>query len=95
MFQLTKKEFDILRSQSATSKTGSGGRRYTPWVFTEHGVVMAATVLYSDRAVAASKFIVDVFVELKRRHDMSTDGMLVPVGAVEASSAFWQASLAT
>lgn len=90
VFQLTKKEFDALRSQSATSKTGRGGRRYTPWVFTEHGVVMAATVLDSDRAVAASKFIVDVFVELKRRHDMSTDGMLVPVGAVETSSAFWQ-----
>jgi len=77
-FQLTKKEFEALRSQiatskdgsrsqDATSKTGRGGRRYPPWVFTEHGVVMAATVLNSGRAIEASKFIVDVFVELKRR----------------------------
>lgn len=68
-FRLMQHEFDALRSQSATSKThpGKGGRRYPPWVFTEYGVVMAATVLDSDRAVEASRFIVDVFVAVKRR----------------------------
>ena len=50
-FQISKNEFAILRSQNATSKAGRGGRRYPPWVFTEHGVVMAATVLDSDKAV--------------------------------------------
>ena len=35
MFQLTEKEYDVLRSQSATSKQGRGGRRYTPYAFTE------------------------------------------------------------
>jgi len=40
-FQLTESEWKRLRSQNAISK-GRGGRRYTPYVFTEHGVVMAA-----------------------------------------------------
>lgn len=69
-FKLTDEEFTALRSQSATSeggRGGRGGRRYAPWVFTEHGVVMAATVLDSERAAEASKLIVDVFVEVKRR----------------------------
>lgn len=66
-FQLTRDEHEALRSQSATSKTGRGGRRYPPWAFTEHGVVMVATVLDSERAIEASKFVVDVFVEVKRK----------------------------
>ena len=86
-FQLTKKEFDALRSQAATSKRGRGGRRYPPWAFTEYGVVMAATVLDSDKAVQASKFVVDVFVELKRRVAKGTRTALVPVQPVEGISA--------
>ncbi|MFI4972457.1 MAG: ORF6N domain-containing protein [Hyphomicrobiales bacterium] len=42
MFQLTKDEATALRSQSATSKEGRGGRRYAPYVFTEQGVAMLA-----------------------------------------------------
>ena len=37
-FRLTKEEFDALKSQSATSNPGRGGRRYPPWAFTEHRV---------------------------------------------------------
>lgn len=68
-FVLSRGEFEALRSQSATSKVGQGrgGRRYPPWAFTEYGVVMAATILDSDRAVEVSRLIVDVFVEIKRR----------------------------
>ncbi len=66
-FQLTPAEFAALKSQSATSKPGRGGRRTPPWAFTEHGVVMAATVLDSHQAVEASRFVVEVFVELRRR----------------------------
>jgi ORF6N domain len=66
-FQLTVEEFAILRSQIATSSGTHGGRRYPPWVFTEHGVVMAATVLNSDTAVAAMKLVVEVFVQERRR----------------------------
>lgn len=65
MFQLTSKEHDTLRSQIATSKKSRGGRRYMPFAFTEHGAIMAATVLNSDRAVQMSVFVVRAFVRLR------------------------------
>lgn len=51
MFQLTKQEFDDLKSQSVTSSSGWGGRRSAPYVFTEQGVAMLSSVLRSKRAV--------------------------------------------
>jgi hypothetical protein len=54
MFQLTKAEAEALRSQIATSNDGRGGRRYTPYVFTEQGVAMLSGVLRSDRAVTVN-----------------------------------------
>ncbi|MDH4088106.1 MAG: ORF6N domain-containing protein [Nitrospira sp.] len=46
--------------------TGShGGRRYRPWAFTEHGAVMAANILHSERAVQMSVFVVRAFVRLR------------------------------
>src|SRR6202167_275136 len=65
MFQLTEKEHAALRSQIATSKKSRGGRRYTPYAFTEHGAIMAATVLNSERAVQMSVFVVRAFVRLR------------------------------
>ncbi len=65
MFQLNSKEYDSLRSQIATSKAGRGGRRYLPQAFTEHGAIMAATVLKSERAVEMSVFVVRAFVRLR------------------------------
>lgn len=65
MFQLTMKEYEVLRLQIATSKRGRGGRRYLPYVFTEHGAIMAATVLNSKRAVQMSVFVVRAFVRLR------------------------------
>ena len=53
-----------LRSQIVTS-TSHGGRRYTPLVFTEHGAIMAATILNSPRAVAMSVYVVRAFVRLR------------------------------
>src|ERR1019366_1723893 len=47
LFQLTPAEAAALRSQIVISKPGRGGRRYLPFVFTEHGALMAATVLNS------------------------------------------------
>jgi hypothetical protein len=64
MFRLTRKEHESLRSQIATSKN-RGGRRYTPYAFTEHGAIMAATVLNSERAVQMSVFVVRAFVRLR------------------------------
>jgi ORF6N domain len=63
-FRLTAGEFTNLRSQIATSN-GRGGRRYLPWVFTEHGAIMLASVLNSDVAVQASVRVVRAFVRLR------------------------------
>jgi len=63
-FQLSRKEFANLRSQSATSSS-HGGRRSLPYAFTEHGVLMAANVLNSPRAVAVSVALVKAFVRLR------------------------------
>ena len=65
VFRLTSKEDEVLRSQSVTSKQGRGGRRYAPYAFTEHGAIMAATVLNSERAVQMSVFVVRAFVRLR------------------------------
>ncbi len=66
MFQLTNQELAILRSQFATSSSPAwGGRRYAPYAFTEHGAIMAATVLNSPRAVEVSIYVVRAFVQLR------------------------------
>src|SRR5713101_1599893 len=57
-FRLTDEEFADLMSQFATSSSKHGGRRKLPLVFTEHGAIMAANVLNSKRAVAASVQVV-------------------------------------
>jgi hypothetical protein len=67
MFQLSREEIVSLRSQIATSKyTGRGGRRYLPYAFTEHGAIMAATVLNSPRAIEMSVYVVRAFVQLRQ-----------------------------
>jgi hypothetical protein len=62
-FQLTPDEWECLRSQNATSNRG--GRRYAPFVFTEHGALMAAGVLNSPRAIEMSIFVVRTFVAMR------------------------------
>ena len=64
-FQLTKKEWDGLRSQTVTSK-GRGGRKYHPYAFTEQGVAMLSSVLRSQRAVQVNIEIMRAFVRLRR-----------------------------
>jgi hypothetical protein len=82
-FQLAAAEFADLRSQYATSNaqpadllrenwsqfatSSHGGRRYAPWVFTEHGALMAANILRSERAVQMSVFIVRAFIRLREQ----------------------------
>lgn len=66
MFQVTNQELAILRSQFATSSSRPwGGRRYRPYAFTEHGAIMAATVLNSERAVEMSVYVVRAFVRMR------------------------------
>ena len=61
--RLMAHEFENLKSQFAISSWG--GRRKLPLAFTEHGAIMAASVLNSDRAVAMSVYVVRAFVQLR------------------------------
>jgi hypothetical protein len=66
MFQLTAEETGSLRSQFATLKAGRGKhRKYLPYVFTEHGAIMAATILNSPHAIEMSVYVVRAFVQLR------------------------------
>lgn len=70
-FQLTKEEYENLISQNVISsfqeeKSGYGGRRKLPYVFTEQGIAMLASVLRSEIAVQTSIHIMDSFVEMRR-----------------------------
>ncbi|HEX7507006.1 MAG TPA: ORF6N domain-containing protein [Polyangia bacterium] len=66
-FQLTREDYEALRSQTVISKTERrGGRQYLPYAFTEHGAVMAATVLNSPKAVEMSVEVVRAFVRLRQ-----------------------------
>jgi hypothetical protein len=70
MFELTEIELVSLRSQIVTSKTGRGGARYLPMVFSEYGILQLANVLRSPRARQMSIRIIEIFVKL---HKMLAD----------------------
>ena len=63
MFELTKEEFDNLRSQFVTSSYG--GTRYMPFAFTEQGVAMLSSVLNSKKAIEINIAIMRTFVVLR------------------------------
>ncbi len=65
MFQLTREQFKILRSQIVSSSQW-GGRRYPPYAFTEQGVSMLSSVLRSPRAIRVNIEIMRAFVRLRR-----------------------------
>lgn len=66
IFQLSPQEMTILRSRFATSSLSHGGRRYLPYAFTEHGVLMAASVLNTSRTIEVSVLVVRAFVKLRQ-----------------------------
>ena len=68
-FQLSKEEFENLKFQSGSSSldgNGYGGRRYMPYVYTEQGISMLASVLRSEIAINVSIRIMRTFVEMRR-----------------------------
>ncbi len=65
MFQLKQQEFTNLKSQFVTSSS-YGGRRYSPYVFTEHGALMTTNVLNSPKAVKMSVALIETFVRLRQ-----------------------------
>ena len=66
MFQLTRVEAEALRSQIAISKSGRGGRRSLPYVFTEQGVAMLSSILNSEQAIEVNITIMRAFVKLRQ-----------------------------
>lgn len=81
MFTLTKKEYDNLKSQNATSRSW-GGRRKLPSAFTEQGVAMLSSVLNSDVAVEVNIRIIRVFTKL-REYALTHKEILVQLGKLE------------
>ncbi len=70
-FKLSKEEWKNLRFQIGTSSSAHGGRRHPPRVFTEHGALMASTILRSEKSTAMSLFIIRAFVKL--REELTTN----------------------
>lgn len=65
-FRLTDLEWKSLRSQIVTSNKGRGGRQYLPYVFSEHGALMLANILKSERAIHMSIEVIRAFNHLRR-----------------------------
>jgi hypothetical protein len=65
MFQLTEKEWKVLRSQIVTSKIGRGGARYLPMAFTEQGVSMLSSILKSETAIRVNIQIIRIFTKMR------------------------------
>jgi hypothetical protein len=66
LLEISTKEWEILRSQIVTLRSGHGRhRKYLPLAFTEHGAIMAATILNSTRAVQMSVYVVRAFVKAR------------------------------
>ena len=97
-FQIAAAELDNLRSQFVTSSSqptdlsrqnwsqiatsSHGGRRHLPWAFTEHGALMAANILRSERAVQMSVFVVRAFVRL-REHVAANTAVLKRLAEID------------
>lgn len=65
MFQLSREEYEVLKSQIVTSKDGRGGKQKQPLVFTENGVAMLSAILKSDRAIEVNIAIMRIFTKLR------------------------------
>ena len=65
MFELSKEEFENLRSQIETSESDKKNLRYPPMAFTEQGVAMLSSVLRSDRAIQVNIKIMRTFTKMR------------------------------
>ena len=75
MFQMTDDEFLELKEQAAAAngQEGWGGRRYPPYVFTEHGAIMAAGLINTPIAIEVSIFVVRAFIRLRKIYEKHED----------------------
>lgn len=65
MFEMTKEELEIWRSQFATTSDDKKGLRYAPFCFTEQGVTMLSCILNSERAIDVNIRIIRVFTKMR------------------------------
>ena len=79
-FQLTAPEWEAMRSQNVTASKRNA--RFLPWAFTEHGALMAANVLQSERAVQMSVELINAFIRL-RQMALSVEELARKVEALE------------
>lgn len=89
MFQLSKDEFNNLRSQIVTSRWG--GTRTMPYVFTEQGVAMLSGLLNSDRAIHANIAIMRAFVTM-RNYITTTSTVTAELAEIRAKLALLERS---
>ena len=80
-FQLTIEEYEILKSQNATSRWG--GRRKTPYAFTEHGILMLSNILKSEVAIEVSLRIIRIFIKLREMLLTHKDILINPKSTIE------------
>jgi hypothetical protein len=73
MFQLTEDEWAVLISQIVISKTGRGGRRKLPYVFSEHGVLMLSSVLNSKQAIQVNIQVMRIFTRIRQMYIDNTE----------------------
>jgi hypothetical protein len=91
VLELTESEWESLRSQIVILKTGRGRhRKYLPVAFTEHGAVMAATILNSPQAVQMSILVVRAFIAMRSALQDSTQ-LAAKLDALEKSLAIMDA----
>ena len=76
MFELTKEEFRNWRTQIASSNSDKMGLRVPPFAFTEHGVLMLASVLNSEKAIQVNIQIVRIFTRIR---DALTDNLSIKI----------------
>lgn len=84
MFELTREEYNFLRSQIVTLETGRGQySKYLPFAFTEHGVTMLSSILNSERAIEVNIAIIRAFVAL-RHYAFSYSELAQKIAELEA-----------
>lgn len=70
-FLIDNKELKNLISQNVISSSSHGGRRKPPRVFTEHGALMASTILRSQQATKMSLFIINAFIKMREEFTLN------------------------
>lgn len=75
LLMITRQELRSLISQNVISKIGRGGATKLPMAFTEHGALMVASVLNSDRAISMSIYVIEAFI--RQREELATSAVIL------------------